>query len=151
MARAALILCVMVAVLAQAARRAMSVLDPYLSARLLAEAIQQTGCDRLIAGDPYYTFSSVFFYTNRTALIWDGRINNLEYGSYAPGAPAVFIGDEELASHWRGPEKVALLAPGPRLERVRKLLGESSLHLVKASGGKWLFVNRPPGRSTTRR
>jgi 4-amino-4-deoxy-L-arabinose transferase-like glycosyltransferase len=143
-ARAVLVLSAMMVVLAHAARLAMTVFDPYLSSRPLAEAIKREGCDRLIAGDPYYTFSSVFFYTNRTALIWEGRINNLEYGSYAPGAPPVFIRDEELLRHWRGREKVALLAPGPRLERVRKLLGESSLHLVKESGGKSVFVNRPP-------
>ena len=48
---------------------------------------------QLIADNQYYTFSSVFFYTNRRALLLNGRVNNLEYGSYAPGAPDVFIDD----------------------------------------------------------
>jgi len=34
------------------------------------------------------------------------------------------------------------LVPEQRLERVRGLLGGEALHLVKASGGKSLFVNR---------
>ena len=42
---------------------------------------------KLIVDDQYYTFSSVFFYTNRRACLLNGRVNNLVYGSYAPGAP----------------------------------------------------------------
>ena len=45
---------------------------------------------KLIVDHHYYTFSSVFFYTNRDALLLNGRFNNLVYGSYAPGAPNVF-------------------------------------------------------------
>jgi len=37
----------------------------------------------------YYTYSSIFFYTGRSALLLNGRYNNLVYGSYAPGAPDV--------------------------------------------------------------
>ena len=51
--------------------------------------------------DQYYTFSSIFFYTNRTALLLNGRNNNLEYGSYAPGAPNVFINDAQLPAYGR--------------------------------------------------
>jgi 4-amino-4-deoxy-L-arabinose transferase-like glycosyltransferase len=167
----ALILAVMMVVLVHAAHRAMVVFDPYLSSRPLAEALQRISYDRLIIGDPYYTFSSVFFYTNRRALIWDGRVNNLEYGSYAPGAPPVFIGDEELSRFWHGPEKIALLicdsrrnniavpgeespagstrrkpagrlAASPRADRLRRLLGESALRPVLERGGKILYVNR---------
>ena len=49
--------------------------------------------------DQYYTFSSVFFYTNRRALLLNGRVNNLEYGSYAPDAPQdVFIDDARICA-----------------------------------------------------
>ena len=51
---------------------------------------------QLIEDDAYYTFSSVFFYTNRTALLLNGRKTNLEYGSYAPDAPQVFIDDAQF-------------------------------------------------------
>ena len=48
----------------------------------------------------YYTFSSIFFYTNRDALLVNGRFNNLVYGSYAPGAPDVFIDDQQWKALW---------------------------------------------------
>ncbi len=141
-ARAVVLPVLMMVVLLHAARRAMVTFDPYLSSRSLAEALKETGAERLVVGDPYYTFSSVFFYRNSRALIWDGRINNLEYGSHAPDAPPVFIGDQELRRIWWQERKTALLVPEQRLERVRGLLGGEALHLVKASGGKSLFVNR---------
>ena len=71
----------------QAARAAFVVFDPYLSTRPLAEALNRAPEGQLIVDDQYYTFSSVFFYSNRTALLLNGRVNNLEYGSYRPGAP----------------------------------------------------------------
>ena len=50
---------------------------------------------KLMVDHHYYTFSSIFFYTNRDALLLNGRFNNLVYGSYAPGAPDVFIDDQQ--------------------------------------------------------
>ena len=70
-----------------AARLALVVFDPYMSSRPLAEALLEAPPGKLIVDDQYYTFSSIFFYTNRQALLLNGRVNNLEYGSYAPDAP----------------------------------------------------------------
>ncbi|MFI5106278.1 MAG: glycosyltransferase family 39 protein, partial [Terriglobales bacterium] len=75
----------------QAARVALERFDPYLGSYALATSLQQSPPGQLIEADAYYAFSSVFFYTNRSALLLNGRVNNLEYGSYAPGAPQVFI------------------------------------------------------------
>ena len=84
----------------QAARIAMAAFDPYLSSRPLAEALLSSPPGKLIVDHHYYTFSSIFFYTNRTALLLNGRFNNLVYGSYAPGAPNVFIDDAQWKSMW---------------------------------------------------
>jgi hypothetical protein len=70
-----------------AARMALVAWDPYMSSRPLAEALLKAPPGELIVDDQYYTFSSVFFYTNRRALLLNGRVNNLVYGSYAPDAP----------------------------------------------------------------
>ena len=75
----------------------------------------------MIVDDQYYTFSSVFFYTNQRALLLNGRVNNLEYGSYAPGAPHVFIGDEDFVARWRSGERYYLVIEKPRLARLEKL------------------------------
>ena len=80
-----------------AARLSMITFNPYLGSKPLAEALMQAPPGKLIEADAYYAFSSVFFYANRQALLWNGRRENLEYGSYAPGAPAVFIGDTVTA------------------------------------------------------
>ena len=48
----------------------------------------------LIVERHYYPTSSIFFYTDRTALLLNGRVLNLEYGSNAPGAADVFIDDQ---------------------------------------------------------
>ncbi len=65
---------------------AMVIFDPFLSSRPLAEALLQSPAGALIVERHYYPTSSVFFYTNRTALLLNGRVLNLEYGSNAPGA-----------------------------------------------------------------
>ncbi|MGH9603060.1 MAG: ArnT family glycosyltransferase [Terriglobales bacterium] len=148
--RAYLAMAVMMVVFLQAANRALVVFDPYLSSRPLAMALAQAPEGKLILDGQYYTFSSVFFYTNRRALLLNGRVNNLEYGSYAPGASQVFISDADFQRLWGGGERHYLLAEAPRVERLRELAGPDALHVVKESGGKFLFTNQPlaaaPGR-----
>ena len=55
----------MMVVFFQAARMAMVAFDPYLSSRPLAEALLRAPPGKLMVDHHYYTFSSVFFYTNR--------------------------------------------------------------------------------------
>src|ERR1700690_1508278 len=122
-----------------AARLAMVVFDPYLSSRPLAEALLKAPPGKLIVDDQYYTFSSVFFYTNRRALLLNGRVNNLVYGSYAPDAPQdVFINDREFQQIWPEAQRRYLVAEGPQVPRLEGLVGRSALHVVRESGGKFL-------------
>jgi len=87
--------------------------DPYMSSRPLAEALLKAPPGELIVDDQYYAFSSVFFYTNRRALLLNGRVNNLEYGSYAPDAPkGVFLDDRECQQRWREARRYYLVAAG---------------------------------------
>jgi 4-amino-4-deoxy-L-arabinose transferase-like glycosyltransferase len=126
-----------------AARLAMQVFDPYLSSYPIAEKLRRSPKGTVIFGDQYYVFSSVFFYADlRSALLWRGRYHNLEYGSYAPGAPDVFLDDEELAAEWRKPQLAWLIVEGPKLETVEALLGKDCVHRVFEAGGKWLLANR---------
>jgi 4-amino-4-deoxy-L-arabinose transferase-like glycosyltransferase len=131
----------MMVVFFHAARLAMVAFDPYLSSQPLAEALASAPPGKLIEGDAYYAFSSVFFYTNRTALLWNGRRENLQYGSYAPGAPQVFIDDADLQRLWLGTDKCYLLIDHEDLPRIQELVGPSALQVVKASGGKYLLTN----------
>ena len=99
---------------------------------------------KLIEANAYYTFSSVFFYTNRRALLWNGRVGNLEYGSYAPGAPDVFIDDTKLQQLWRSPDRYYLLAYENDMPQIQQLVGVSVV-VVTDSGGKCLLTNQPIG------
>jgi hypothetical protein len=137
--RAALSIAVMMILFYHAARLALVVFDPYLGSRPLAEALLRAGDGKLIVDDQYYAFSSIFFYTNRRALLLNGRVNNLEYGSYAPGAPNVFIDDAEFARLWRTSEKYYLVAAAPAIPRLEKLVGK--LAVVAESGRKFVFSN----------
>lgn len=133
----------MMALFFVAAKAALIVFDPYLSSRPLARVLNAAPPGELIVDGPYYTFSSVFFYTNRRALLVNGRVNNLEYGSYAPGAPQVFIDDSEFARVWSLPGRRYVVTEGPHLPRIERLAGKAALYIVGASGGKFLFSNRP--------
>ena len=119
----------------------MVVFDPYLSSRPLADALLKAPPGELIEDDAYYTFSSVFFYANRTGLLLNGRQTNLEYGSYAPKAPHVFIDDSDLARLWREPQRYYLLVEGPSLPRIENLVARDQVHVVAESGGKFLLSN----------
>jgi len=126
-----------------AARLALAVFDPYLSSRPLAEAILKSPEGTLIVDHHYYTFSSIFFYTNRTALLRNGRFNNLEYGAYAPGVPDVFIDDSQFTNLWLKPERSYIVANQSVVPRLGSLVGAEHLNLVAASGGKVVLTNRP--------
>jgi len=122
---------------------AMVVFDPYLSSRPLAEALRRAPEGKLIVDHHYYTFASVFFYTGRTALLLNGRFNNLVYGSYAPGAPDVFINDAQWKGMWLAPARCYVVASETAVPRFEKLVGSAALHVVAASGGKVVLTNLP--------
>jgi 4-amino-4-deoxy-L-arabinose transferase-like glycosyltransferase len=141
--RAYLAIAVMMVFFFHAARMALVVFDPYLSSRPLAEALKQAPHGRLILNGEYYSFSSVFFYANRDALLWNGRFDNLEYGSYAPGSPNVFIDDSNFTGLWNSRQRYFVLSDSEGLAHLKKIAAEQ-LHLVAESGGKTLYSNLPP-------
>ncbi|MGA3211349.1 MAG: glycosyltransferase family 39 protein, partial [Terriglobales bacterium] len=105
----------------QAARLAMVAFDPFLSTRPLAEVLQRSPRGGLIVERHYYPFASVLFYTNRNALLLNGRSKNMEYGSYAPGAPNVFIDDAQYKDLWLEPERWYIVASRSDLAQLETL------------------------------
>ena len=131
----------MMVVFLQAAHSAMKTFDPYLSSRPLADAIGQGPGGRLIVEGHYYPASSVVFYTNRRALLWHGKQDNLIYGAAAPGAPAVFLEDRDLEALWKGPERLYLVAPDTSQQKLEALLG--AVHVFASRGSKLVLSNLP--------
>jgi hypothetical protein len=141
--RAYLATALMMVLFFHAARVALVTFDPYLASRPLADALLRAPEGKLMVDHHYYTFSSVFFYTNRTALLLNGRFNNLVYGSYAPGAPDVFIDDARFRELWLGAERYYIVASEAAVPRLEGLAGKEQIHLIVSSGGKVLLTNHP--------
>lgn len=143
MPRAFLAATAMMVIFFQAARLAMVTFDPYMSSRPLAQVLLRSPQGRLIIDHHYYTFSSVFFYTNQDALLLNGRFNNMEYGAFAPKAPQVFVDDSRIKELWAEPERSYLVAKQSALPHLEALLGDQQINLVAQSGGKLVITNRP--------
>jgi hypothetical protein len=126
-----------------AARLAMVTFDPYLSSRPLVKALDRSPQGTLIINHHYYTYSSVFFYTNRTGLLLNGIYNNLVYGAYAPGVPDVFINDAQFKNLWQKPERYYLFAQQSDLPRFQELIAPAEPIVVAVSGGKVILTNHP--------
>jgi Dolichyl-phosphate-mannose-protein mannosyltransferase len=126
-----------------AARLALVVFDPYLSSRPLAEAVRKSPPGHLIVDHHYYTFSSVFFYLDRDALLLNGRFNNMEYGAAAPKAANVFVNDAEFRGLWFSQERYYLVGDAEAYRRLIPVIGEANFHEVAASGGKSVWTNHP--------
>ncbi len=133
----------MLVIFFQAARLAMVAFDPYLSTWGVADSLQRLPKGTLVFNGEFYRYSSVCFYTNYRPYILNGRINNLEYGSYAPYAPHVFIDNQEFLSIWRKPGLAYIISYDEDRKALEKLVGSSRIYGVMRSGGKQLLANEP--------
>jgi len=70
-------------------------------------------------------------------------MDNLEYGSYAPGSPPVFIDDRQFQSLWNSGERYFVLSDGEYRNHLQQSVDKSRLFLVADSGGKTLYSNLP--------
>jgi 4-amino-4-deoxy-L-arabinose transferase-like glycosyltransferase len=141
--RAFLSATLMMVIFFHAARLALVVFDPFLTSRPMADLLLNSPEGTLISDRPYYAFSSLHFYTNKSPLILNGRYNNLEYGSYAPGAPNVFIDDAKFKTLWSAAQRYYVVTYPVRKQHLEDLVGAEPLHLVTSSGGKLIFTNHP--------
>jgi len=130
---------VMMMLFVHAARWAMVSFDPYLSSRPLARAYMEQPAGQLVLDDQYYSFSSLVFYTDERVLLLNGRVNNIEYGSNAPGAPDVFLTDEGFRAAWGRQDRYYLATFEDRVPELEAGLG--TVRQVASAGGKVLLAN----------
>jgi 4-amino-4-deoxy-L-arabinose transferase-like glycosyltransferase len=142
-------LAAMMVIFFQAARLALIVFDPYLSSKPVAEVLNRSPKGQLIIYGEHNEISSLFFYGKDNSLILDGRDINLEYGSYAPNAPDVFITDADFPRLWGQPQLYYLALHDDVIPKVEKLVQRSELHLVASIGGKSLYSNQPVSSDST--
>jgi hypothetical protein len=137
----------MMVVFFHAARLAMVVFDPFLSSRPLAEALLKSPEGRLILDHNLWALSSITFYVERDALILNGRYFNMEYGSYAPRAPGIFIDDTRFKRLWLDSQRCYLVTFQPKLQQFKDMIGPEHLEIVAAGGGKLILTNHPLERT----
>ena len=128
----------------QAAHLALVVFDPYLSTHKLVADLKTAKPGKMISNGAYYTFSSAWFYSDQKVLILNGRVNNLVYGSYAPGTPDVFIDDAEFKQLWSSPQRYYLLTRRSDVARIEDLAGKDRWFVLDESGAKYLISNFKP-------
>jgi 4-amino-4-deoxy-L-arabinose transferase-like glycosyltransferase len=140
--RAVLALAAMMVLFFQAARLALIAFDPYLGSWPLAQALKSAPEGGIMIDDPYWEMSTIGFYTNRTVMILNGRRNNLEYGSYSPGAPPVFIDNAGFTARWSSPDRWYIVSEDQNRQRLHDLAGSAVLRPIATAGGKTVYTNR---------
>jgi hypothetical protein len=140
----AVCLAVTMAVFFFAANIALGVFGPYLSSRPLMNKVspQLQPSDTLALYGEFDAMSGVAFYSDRKLLLWNGRYNNLQAGSYYPDAPHIFFTDPEFLALWQGPKRVLLFVPSEHRAAAAQRLPEAGTILVAESGGKAVYANR---------
>ncbi|MGH9765802.1 MAG: ArnT family glycosyltransferase [Blastocatellia bacterium] len=142
--QASLLTAVAIACFIYFAHMALGMFDPYLSSKPLATAIKE----RLAPGDvvvingEYQGGSSIGFYLPRKVLLLNGRMTGLEFGSYYPDAPKVFIGDNEIAQLWKGAQRVFLFTHDRDFEKVKTAVN-AGMFRIAGAGEKSVYSNQP--------
>jgi 4-amino-4-deoxy-L-arabinose transferase-like glycosyltransferase len=142
---AAISLAITMAVFFFAANIALGVFGPYLSSGPLMSKVlpQIRTSDTLALYGEFDAMSGVAFYTGQQLLLWNGRYNNLEAGSYYPDAPHIFLSDPEFLDLWKGPKRVILFVPSEQRAAAAQRLPSAGTFLIGENGGKAVYANRP--------
>jgi 4-amino-4-deoxy-L-arabinose transferase-like glycosyltransferase len=120
--------------------------EPMLSSRAMADTINHvaprgTDATLILYGD-VADGSSLLFYTQRQALLVNGRVSSVLWGSNYPDAPHVLISDADLLALWGTGPRRFLFVPGGVRAHVDGLLGRRA-YLLQELSDKALFTDRP--------
>ena len=120
--------------------------EPMLSSRSMADTInhiakRDVDATLILYGD-VADGSSLLFYTQRPALLVNGRLSSVLWGSNYPDAPHLLISDADLLALWGTGPRRFLFVPGDAHDHVLSLLG-SRAHLLQELSDKSLYTDRP--------
>lgn len=143
-----------------AANLAFTVFEPRLSSRDLAEQISEhlAPDDQIVIYGDFFGGCTVSYYTHRKTWLYNGRYYGLEFGSYYPDAPRIFLSDSDFPEFWRsrpdasgfGTRRVFLFVPEHKRRELIVRMPLDSTYVLAESGGKAVYVNQPlrPGQPT---
>lgn len=122
---------------------AFGVFTPRLSSEPIARLIMKSyrPGDKIALYDEYDWSSSLGFYTGKRIWIFNGRHDGLEFGSYYPDAPHIFLDDHTFWPVWRGSERVFLVVPPELMRAALVRMPPEETYLFAAIGGKEVYVN----------
>jgi hypothetical protein len=129
------------------ANMALGIFAPRLSSKTLALDIKQylRPQDQIALYGEFDAGSSIAFYCDRRVYLYNGRYDNLEFGSRYADAPRIFLKDTDFPAFWRQPARVFLFVQ-PELQQQAfsrlALLPPDSVWLLAEHGGKQVFVNQ---------
>jgi 4-amino-4-deoxy-L-arabinose transferase-like glycosyltransferase len=120
--------------------------EPMLSSRAMADKINHIvkggGDATLILYGDVADGSSLLFYTQRQALLVNGRVSSMLWGSNYPDAAPVLISDADLLALWGNGPRRFLFVPGDVRTHVAGLLGTRA-YLLQELSDKALYTDRP--------
>jgi hypothetical protein len=130
-----------------AANMAYGRFEPQLSSRALAMELSPylRPDDRVIIYGDFAAASSLAFYTHRPLCMYNAPSGELAYGSHFPGAPKIFLSDQDFSSLWNGSNRVFLIVPSGQLRSARARLPLDATWLFAEFGGKTALLNQPLG------
>ena len=122
---------------------ALGVFTPRLSSEPLAKSILSVWRpgDKIALYGEYDAASSIGFYTRKQILIFNGRYNGLEFGSYYPDSPKIFLNDRTFWPVWNGSETVFLVVPPNQESAAAIRMPPDKTFVFEEMGGKTVYVN----------
>ena len=90
--------------------------------------------------------SSVIFYTQRQALLINGRSSSMIWGSFYPDAPHIFLNDSDLLRLWNTGVRHYLVVTGDDQNHVVTLLQGRPLFAIQQLADKTLCTDQPVAR-----
>ncbi|HKV29021.1 MAG TPA: glycosyltransferase family 39 protein [Candidatus Acidoferrales bacterium] len=126
---------------------ALGVFTPRLSSEPLARIIMkyyQPG-DKIALYGEYDAGTTIGFYTGKRIWIFNGRYNGLEFGSYYPDAPNIFLNDHTFWPVWNGDARVFLIVPPQEAQAALVRMPPNATFLLAQIGGKSVYVNHRLG------
>lgn len=87
--------------------------------------------------------SSIIFYTQRQALLINGRSSSMIWGSWYPDAPHIFLDDNALLGLWATGARKYLFVTSDDHDHVTSLLRGRPLISLQELADKTLYTDRP--------
>jgi hypothetical protein len=113
--------------------------SPLLSSYTLAKSIQPEldSTTLLVVNGEYRDASTLNFYLKQPLHILHEPGSDLWYGSFWPGAPAIWETDATLAAQWEGPRRIFVWTAPDKLAPM-----PGPVYVIAQSGGKQIVSNQ---------